>query len=510
MKRLFIALLFAFFSINAYACALCAAYTPTTHISVGFKANKDKIESISFEWSFSKEFNDMLLQNYDFNDDKNLDTKEQKAIKAALIDYVLPRNHLTQVFVADDDTLKPAKFKLKSYEATIKNNELSYRYELGVSINADERFGLKVQDDEGFFAFYFLQPEPFALENGYLVGNLNANVINFSKVQALPSNANQNNAPQSPKKELTNQKSLDNAPLKQDTNTQNSSLWDKFWQKALALNAKFIALIKAYINGESGFMGFLALMGVSFAYGIFHASAPGHAKLLTSSYFLAHKSSYTKAFSFALKVGIVHILSAFLLVSIALVVLKVVVQSLANNANVIITQISSTLIVFVALFLLSKKILKPHSKGCSCPACKGQSVINSTTQSHLKTNIAQNNLNFRSQNATKKGTNFATIPFKKADFSELAIVVAAGIVPCPTMVLVFLLAYEVSFSAALLSAVCIALGMTCVVFVAAVVAHKVRLSAKTQRVSNALEYFALLFMLALGAFIFFNAQSGVF
>lgn len=208
MKRLFIAFLFAFFSINAYACALCAAYTPTTHISVGFKANKDKIESISFEWSFSKEFNDMLLQNYDFNDDKNLDTKEQKAIKAALIDYVLPRNHLTQVFVADDDTLKPAKFKLKSYEATIKNNELSYRYELGVSINADERFGLKVQDDEGFFAFFFLQPEPFALENGYLVGNLNANVINFSKVQALPSNVNQNNAPQSPKKELTNQKAL--------------------------------------------------------------------------------------------------------------------------------------------------------------------------------------------------------------------------------------------------------------------------------------------------------------
>ena len=186
MKRFFIVFLFAFFSTNAYACALCAAYTPTTHISVGFKANKDKIESISFEWSFSKEFNDMLLQNYDFNDDKNLDTKEQKAIKAALIDYVLPRNHLTQVFVADDDTLKPAKFKLKSYEAIIKNNELSYRYELGVSINADERFGLKVQDDEGFFAFFFLQPEPFALENGYLVGNLNANVINFSKVQALP------------------------------------------------------------------------------------------------------------------------------------------------------------------------------------------------------------------------------------------------------------------------------------------------------------------------------------
>lgn len=257
-------------------------------------------------------------------------------------------------------------------------------------------------------------------------------------------------------------------------------------------------------------MGFLALMGVSFAYGIFHASAPGHAKLLTSSYFLAYKSSYTKAFSFALKVGIVHILSAFLLVSIALVVLKVVVQSLANNANVIITQISSTLIVFVALFLLSKKILKPHSKGCSCPTCKWQSVINSTNQSPLKTNIAQNNLNFHPQNATKKGTNFATIPFKKADFSELAIVVAAGIVPCPTMVLVFLLAYEVSFSAALLSAVCIAFGMTCVVFVAAVVAHKVRLSAKTQRVSNALEYFTLLFMLALGAFIFFNAQTGVF
>ena len=98
MKRLFIAFLFAFFSINAYACALCAAYTPTTHISVGFKANKDKIESISFEWSFSKEFNDMLLQNYDFNDDKNLDTKEQKAIKAAL------KGGLIDVLITDRET----------------------------------------------------------------------------------------------------------------------------------------------------------------------------------------------------------------------------------------------------------------------------------------------------------------------------------------------------------------------------------------------------------------------
>ena len=470
MKRLFIAFLFAFFSTNAYACALCAAYTPTTHISVGFKEDKGKITAINFEWSFSKEFNETLLQNYDTNADNKIDEQEFKAVKAALLDYILPRNQLTQVLLEDNDELKPSKFELGDYEVLMKDEGLIYRYELLVSINPNEKFGLKIDDEGGFFAFFFLQPEPFELENGYLVGNLNANTIVFGKVLENPS-----------KEPLDEQKSNDEL-----------SLWDKILQKALELNAKFIALIKKYISGDGGFIGFLTLMSISFLYGIFHASAPGHAKLLTSSYFLAHKGSYTKALSFALKVGVVHILSAFLLVSIALVVLKMVVQSLANNANVIITQISSALIIFVALFLLSKKILKPHEKDCCCPSCKGQ-----------------NNINFKAQSEVKKGI-LAKMPFKSVDFSQLAVIIAAGIVPCPTMVLVFLLAYEISFFTALFSAVFIALGMSLVVFAAAVIAHKVRLSAKTQRISNALEYFALLFMLALGAFIFFNAQSGVF
>ena len=473
MKRLFVALLFALFSTNAYACALCAAYTPTTHISVNFKENDGKITAINFEWSFSKEFNDTLLQNYDTNANNKIDAQELEAVKAALLDYVLPRKQLTQLLLQVDDDLKPSEFELGNYEVLTKDEGLIYRYELLVNINPNERFGLKIDDEGGFFAFFFLQPEPFALKNGYLVGNLNANTIVFGKVLENPSEE----------------------PLSEEK-TDDESLWGKILQKTLELNAKFIALIKAYISGDDGFIGFLALMAISFIYGVFHASAPGHAKLLTSSYFLAHKGSYTKALSFALKVGVVHILSAFLLVSIALVVLKMVVQNLANNANVIITQISSALIIFVALFLLSKKILKPHEKDCCCPSCKGESSTNPQNTTNL-------------QDKLKKGI-LAKMPFKSVDFSQLAVIIAAGIVPCPTMVLVFLLAYEISFFTALFSAIFIALGMTCVVFAAAVIAHKVHLSAKTQRISNALEYFALLFMLALGAFIFFNAQSGVF
>ena len=473
-KRLFAIILLVLFSSNAFACALCAAYTPTTHISVNFKANEGKIESIVFEWTFSQEFSDALLQNYDINANNKIDENEFEPIKEALLVYVLPRKQLTQIFLQDNDTLKPQEFTLKDYEVFMKDDILAYRYELGVSINPNERFGIRVQDEGDFFAFFFLQPQPFAVENGYLVGNLNANTIVFGKVE--------NNATQANLGTQTNAKTQE---------SQNTGFWDEILQKAIALNAKFTALIKAYISGDGGFVGILTLMALSFIYGVFHASAPGHAKLLTSSYFLTHKSSYIKAFSFALKVGVVHILSAFLLVSIALVVLKMLVQSLANNANVIITQISSVLIMLVALFLLSKKILKPHSKDCSCAVCKGE----------FHSNLAP-------QNA--KNVNFRSMRFKRVNFSELAIIIAAGIVPCPTMVLVFLLAYEVSFATALLSAVCIALGMSLVVFLAAIIAHKVHLSAKTQRISTLLEYGALIFMLLLGAFIFFNAKSGVF
>ncbi|TQR60654.1 nickel/cobalt transporter [Campylobacter troglodytis] len=461
-----------FFCLSSYACALCAAYTPTTHIDLSFKESGGQITNIGFKWSFSKEFNEILVQNYDTNANNKIDQKELVLIKAALLGYVLPKKQLTKILVQDEDSLKQSDFKLGAYELFLEEEGLIYQYELEVNINATERFALKIEDEDGFFSFFFLEPKPFLLEDkGYLVGNLNANTIVFGKESTLAI------------QELVPQQEI-----------QAQSPWEELYQKAFELNLKFNALIKEYIAKDQSFIGFLALIALSFIYGVFHASAPGHAKLLTSSYFLAHKGSYTKAFSFALKVGIVHILSAFLLVSTALLVLKIVVQSLANDANIIITQISSLLIIFVALFLLSKKILNVHSQECSCASCV-----------NLATVTTNNNIAIKPHQA-----NFTATNFKEAKISEFAVILAAGIVPCPTMVLVFLLAYELSFLTAFFSAIFIALGMSFVLFVTALISHKIRLSVKTQRLSRILEYFALSFMLALGCFIFMNAKTGVF
>ena len=177
-----------------------------------------------------------------------------------------------------------------------------------------------------------------------------------------------------------------------------------------------------------------------------------------------------------------HILSAFLLVWLGLFVLKVAVQSLANEANIIITQVSSGIIMLLACVLLIRKIR--HSSARECKTC----------------NLARN--------ADKNTSTTKTLDqAKRFDFAQWSVIIAAGIVPCPTMIIVLLLCFEAGFFSALLSAICIALGMSAVVFVSAIFAHKVRLSATSQSVSRALEYLALICMLCLGIFMFVNANA---
>ena len=97
----------------------------------------------------------------------------------------------------------------------------------------------------------------------------------------------------------------------------------------------------------------------------------------------------------------------------------------------------------------------------------------------------------------------------KNKFSEIALIIAAGAVPCPTMVLVFSLAFEFGTSKALLSAVFIALGMAFVLFVCGLFALRINLALRT-KYRIFLEYIALIFMILLGFFIFFNAKMAVF
>lgn len=469
-----------------YSCALCVAYIPnvvTNVISIDFdKTSKDGQKSsttntiVVFEWQFEKEFNQTIFHTYDTNANGVIEPNEMAQIKQSLTNYILPREQLTKALIKQGDKLERAKFTLQSDEMFIRDTLLIYRYKISIPLQDSNTFSFQINDNEGFFNFTFSQDskKTFMLNERLWASNIIDNVIIFREQKTKELESKNVDSTQNP-----NKQNLANDFAKQSQQTFWQNLRSDLWQKIATLNAKILSIIKSYIydkQGKTNFFGILSLVAISFGYGVFHAAAPGHAKLLTGSYFLSHKGSYSKAFSFALKVGVVHILSAFLLVGLGLFVLKVVVQSLANEANIIITQVSSVIIMLLACILLVGKIR--HSSACECKTCS------------------------LSKSATKT-LNQA----KRFDFAQWSVIIAAGIVPCPTMIIVLLLCFEAGFFSALLSAICIALGMSAVVFISAIFAHKVRLSATSQSVSRTLEYFALICMLCLGIFMFANASA---
>ena len=80
---------------------------------------------------------------------------------------------------------------------------------------------------------------------------------------------------------------------------------------------------------------------------------------------------------------------------------------------------------------------------------------------------------------------------------------AAALVPCPGTILVFVLANEIgSYLAGVISGLFMALGMSVVIFVAAVFGSKISTNIKLKKFKIYAEFAALGIMLWLGLFIF--------
>ena len=96
MKFIKILLLSAIFSSRIFACALCALYTPTAHVSITPVAQDGKIVSLHFSWLFSQNFTDVIMQTYDINSNGKLENSELAEITKAMTDYLTPKNYLCE------------------------------------------------------------------------------------------------------------------------------------------------------------------------------------------------------------------------------------------------------------------------------------------------------------------------------------------------------------------------------------------------------------------------------
>lgn len=437
-------------SSSAWSCALCLAYAPTAHAFIDFfTQNKDDeilLNGLEVELKFSPEFSALTLANYDENGDAKLDKKELFIIKSAILDYIMPRQYLFSLshFKAHEQA-QQIPLRHEGSRLIFENSAMSFfmRFSTNLSLSEGSTIAAEMIDYEGFFKF-ILAPAKIKLPKGLsLAQNLNAN-IGFYEIVSK----NIKNTQTSPKQIV-----------------QKPKIADESFSLLQSLNS---LALEYYIKIRTHFRqagGLWTLFVLCFIYGLAHAAAPGHSKVLISSYFGANQIGYKGAIIMALLIGFLHILSGFIIVALLYQSLQISGAKLANIG----TQIGGIAIMLLAAYMIYKKLKPSHQKGCECPTCKASAKFIQQKSAIFGTNLNQ------AKPTGKSGLVFAKM---SKPFINWTLIATASLVPCPGVLLVFGLSFEIaSFKAGLVSAAGIGLGMAVLLFLAGVFGTGLRSTA---------------------------------
>ncbi len=443
-----------------YGCATCMAMTPMTEVGITLQCKGERLERIDFVWRFSMVYSDEIVFQYDRDRNGVLDPKELEHILGLKLEYMQPRSMLTTLKIArGNEPERAVALRYEGFALGMDGTHLQLTFKGLSDLNLQEGDVLMMAftDEGGFFDFRTQSIDVLGTELPVQLGGyLFTATIAFEAPQNTLNEANTTAAAPAPEAANLLERTIESmrdlmVRIKQEHSTE--ALW--------------------------------TLLLFAYMYGFVHAMGPGHGKALVGSYFVGNERSIVRALWVALGIGTVHTFSAFALTLIVYTLLGTLLSSVMENIVRLTTVISALLIIAIALWLIIRKIralrAKPKLKFSAAPQ-NAFSLHVSPPKPHL----------------SSCGCNACKVDPKSTD---LALIVSAGIIPCPGTVTLFIFALSQGlYAVGSASAVAMSLGMSSVIFGSAALGTLLRRGVSTRftRLKTALEFGSLGVILLLG------------
>ena len=466
---LLLTLLFNF----SFACATCQLMVPSVEVDVKLSIQEKKLSAVEFVWNFSDIYTQEMIVQFDKNGNNRLDREELDYILQAMREYLEPKNMLSLINYADENTSEAIGLKPIYEDLTLNVVDgfllFSYQAKLQKEIFYNSSLSMSLVDDEGYFTFVVRE---LSLNKSDFVYTKNLYLFTASVLfQENPPVEKTTVAPVVPK-------------VKTVTMTQETVTSENLQESFLKQNMEKIKSLFESIKDEKNPMTYLFLLFFAYLYGVIHAMGPGHGKTLVASYFLSNDRSYSKALFISLAIGVAHTFSAFILTIVIYFVINTLLAQFLDDTVFYTTKISALIIISIALYLiynkykLYKKIEEERKK---------PKFTFSASPTHIST----------------CGCNSCKVD---KDSTDIALIISAGIIPCPGTTTLFIFAISTGlYYAGFISALVMSLGMSSVIFFSALLSSFIRKKVlkSSERLKKYLEFASLALILILGTILLF-------
>ncbi len=197
------------------------------------------------------------------------------------------------------------------------------------------------------------------------------------------------------------------------------------WQKAL--HALLTQHIKAVAGSASDYG--LALVSVSFGYGIFHAIGPGHGKAVVMTYLGTHKESLLKGAGISMSAAILQSVIAIGLVSLLARLLSFKFADIRSVGDDI-TLVSYVLVILLGVYITGSALYRFNRMRVASMPAKQTFTLHAPSQSQV--------------HHAGCGCHHAHVPeAKQSCFQLFAVVLSMGLRPCSGAIIVLIYAHLV-------------------------------------------------------------------